>query len=132
MENQFVVVHFQVYWPMILKLERERRTAPGDVNVFRYNLDAQVIRFLNDLFTQHLRTLSICYRESYFLVDVIVELESRKVGRAVLGPGEKKGNQHEQNENLPAAQAKHSAELYTVATVGIVQGLSRINCSGAL
>jgi hypothetical protein len=49
-----------------------------------------------------------------------------------LGPGEKKGNQHEQNENLPAAQAKHSAELYTVAAVGIVQRLSRINCSGAL
>src|SRR5437867_7003316 len=113
MEGEHVFVKSQIYRPVIFKLKSERGAAPRDVNVFRHNVDAEVARLRNNLGTDHLRGFSIRYGEHYFLMNVIVELTSRKIGSAILGPGEKKRNQHEQNENLPAAQAEHRAELYS-------------------
>jgi hypothetical protein len=115
MENEHVLVQLHVYRPVILKLERERRATPRDMNVFRANLNSKFVPLLNDIGPDYVRCFSIRYGERYFLVNEIVVLESGKVGGAILGPGEEKGNQHKQNENLPAAQAEHSAELYTVA-----------------
>ena len=117
MENQLVPVGFHVYRPVIFKLESECRTAPRDMNICGHDMNSEFVRLLNNLGPDHIRTLSVRYSERDFLVNIVVELESRKVARPILGPGEEDRNQHEQNENLPAAQAEHSAELYTAATV---------------
>src|SRR3954470_21549567 len=101
MENEVVFVNSQIYRPVIFKLERESGTAPRDVNVFGHNVDAEVACLLNNLGPDRFRTSSIRYGEHNFLMNVIVELKSRKIGRAILGSGEEKRNQHEQNENLP-------------------------------
>jgi hypothetical protein len=105
MENQLVLVGFHVYRPVILKLESECRTPPRDMNVCGHDMNSEFVRLLNNLGPYRIRTLSVRYSERDFLVNIIVELESRKVAGAILGPGEENRNQHEQNENLPAAQA---------------------------
>src|SRR5438270_156133 len=113
MEREFVFVNSEIYRPVIFQLESECGAAPRNVNVFRHNVDPEIAGFRNNLRPDHLRTSSIRYGERYFLMNVIVELKSREIGRAILGPGEEKHNQHGQDKNLPAAQAEHRAELYS-------------------
>ena len=113
MERELVLVNSEIYRPVIFKIKSKCGAAPRDANVLRHNVDADLARLLNNLSPNHFGRFSIHYREHYFLMNVIVELKSREIGRAILGPGEEEHNQHEQNENLPAAQAEHRAELYT-------------------
>src|SRR2546421_8839418 len=107
MEHELVFVDSHVDRPAVFKLERECGAAPCDVNVFGTHGDAEVAALRNNPGTDHLRAFSIRHGERYFLMNVVVELKRRKIGRPILGPGEEKHNQHEQNEKLPAAQAKH-------------------------
>jgi hypothetical protein len=96
---------------MIFQLERERRPAASDANVFGINVDAEIASPLNNFRSQHFRRFPIRYSERNFLVNIIVVLKSRKISRTILGRGDEKRNQYQQDENLPAAQAEHSAEL---------------------
>ena len=86
MEGQLVVVQSHVDRPVILDFERECWSAPGDMNVFRFHVNAEPARSLNDIDPDSLRALSIRYSEHYFLANKIVELESRVVSWTILGP----------------------------------------------
>jgi hypothetical protein len=87
MEHELVFVDSHVYRPVVFKLERECGAAPRDVNVFGYDVDAEIAGLRNRLGPDHFRRFSIRYGERYFLMNVIVELKRRKIGRAILGPG---------------------------------------------
>ena len=106
-----MLVDSHVYRPVILELEQECRATARDVNIFWINVNAEFVSPLNDIGPDDLRGFPIRYGESHFLVNKIVVLKSCKISGAVLGPCKENQNQGGQNENLPAAQTKHKAEL---------------------
>ena len=74
-------------------------------------MDPEFVSPLNDIGPDDLRGFPIRYSKRDFLMDEVVVLKSCKICRAVLGPCKENQNQGGQNENLPAAQTKHKAEL---------------------
>ena len=110
-EYQLVVVNLQVDWKPILQLERERRPSTRNTNITRGNRNAHLFSLLNDIRPEFFSGFSGGGRELHFLPDEIIEFECREVGRNVLICRKKKNNQHQQNEDLSAVQAKHGAKL---------------------
>lgn len=74
-------------------------------------MEPEFVSPLNNIGPDDVRSFPIRYSERDFLMDEVVVLKSCKICRAVLGPGKENQNQGSQNENLPAAQTKHKAEL---------------------
>ena len=90
-----MTVQPHVYRPVILELQRECRTAAGDVNVFWINVDAEFVSSLNDIYSQPFRIFPIRDGKRNFLVNEIVVLKSCKVGRAILGRGKENQDQYD-------------------------------------
>src|SRR6266850_488230 len=107
-EHQILLVDPQVNGPVVLQIQRKRRAAAGDLYIFRLNPNAEFLRLLNNIGTNAFRGLPCGDCVLHLLPDVVIELKCGEVGGHILRRSEKKGNQQQQKEDLPAAQAEHT------------------------
>ena len=80
-------------------------------DVARIERNVEIFGFPNYLVADDLRGFPCGDRELHFLPDEVIELICSKISRNILHRGVHRNNEHQQNEKLSAAQAKHDVKL---------------------
>jgi hypothetical protein len=113
-EYEIVLVNAQIYGPAIFELHGQGRPALDHTNIALIERNTEFLGFCEDIGSNRVSSFLRGRRKFNFLPDEIVELERSEISRTVLGRSVQESDERQQEEQLPAVQAKHGAD-YNIA-----------------
>jgi hypothetical protein len=114
MEHEIVLVNPQIDWPAVFELNEQGRSALGHVDIALIERNTEFLGFGEDIGSNGVSSFLRGRSKFNFLPDEIVELECSKIRRTILSRSVQKSDERQQEEQLPAVQAKHGAD-YNIA-----------------